>query len=183
MEGLLPSVGYTGGDVPPLYLKQHNPFSYLSDVLNSSTQAANMAPFSQFSADRASGNLANFVYIAPNSQNDAHDCPGGSASCADSDRLAAADTWLKNNIDPLVQSPNFGNSLLIITWDESVDTDAANGGGQVATVLVGPHTRSAFRSTMTHQHQDTLRTILQALQVSDLPNAAKSANTLGDMLQ
>ena len=179
----LPSVGYTGGDVPPLYLKQHNPFSYLSDVLNSSTQAANMAPFSQFSADLASGNLANFVYIAPNSQNDAHDCPGGAASCADTDRLAAADTWLKNNIDPLIQSPNFGNSLLIITWDESVNTDAANGGGQVATVLVGPHTRSAFRSTMTHQHQDTLRTILQALQVSDLPNAAKSANTLGEMLQ
>lgn len=179
----LPSVGYTGGDVVPLYLKQHNPFSYLSDVVNSSSQAANMVPFSQFSADLAANNLARFVYIAPNSGNDAHDCPGEAASCADTDKLAAADTWLKNNIDPLIHSSNFGNSLLIITWDESVDTDTADGGGQVATVIIGPHVRSGFRSTMTHQHQDTLRTILQALGVSNLPNAAGTANTLGDMLQ
>ena len=179
----LPAVGYTGGDVAPLYLKQHNPFAYLSDVMNSSSEADNMVPFSQFSSDLAANNLARFVYIAPDSENDAHDCPGEAASCADTDKLAAADTWLRNNIDPLIHSPNFGNSLLIITWDESVDSDTADGGGQVATVVVGSHVRSGFRSTMTHQHQDTLRTILQALGVSDLPNAASTANTLGDMLQ
>ena len=179
----LPSVGYTGGDVAPLYLKQHNPFAYLSDVVNSSSEADNMVPFSQFSSDLAANNLARFVYLAPDSENDAHDCPGEAASCADTDKLAAADTWLRNNIDPLIHNPNFGNSLLIITWDESVDSDTADGGGQVATVVVGPHVRSGFRSTMAHQHQDTLRTILQALGVSDLPNAAGSANTLGDMLQ
>jgi phosphatidylinositol-3-phosphatase len=180
----LPSVGYTGGDVLPLYLKQHNPFAYLSDVLNSSSQTANMVPFSQFSSDLAANNLASFVFIAPNNENNAHDCPGGAASCADTDKLAAADAWLRNNIDPLIHSSNFGNSLLIITWDESVDTDTADGGGQVATVLIGPHVRGGFRSSMMHQHQDTLRTILQALGISNnLPNAAGTANTLGDMLQ
>lgn len=179
----LPSVGYTGGDVAPLYLKQHNPFAFLSDVVNSSSEADNMVPFSQLSSDLAANNLARFVYLAPDSEDDAHDCPGEAASCADTDKLMAADTWLRNNIDPLIHSPNFGNSLLIITWDESVDSDTADGGGQVATVLVGPHARGAFRSTMMHQHQDTLRTILQGLEVSDLPNAAGTANTLGDMLQ
>ena len=33
----LPSIGYTGGDVYP-YAKRHNPFSYFTDVVNSSTQ-------------------------------------------------------------------------------------------------------------------------------------------------
>jgi len=33
----LPSTGYTGGDVYP-YAKRHNPFSYFTDVVNSSTQ-------------------------------------------------------------------------------------------------------------------------------------------------
>lgn len=46
-----------------------------------------------------------------------------------------------------------------------------------------PRVSSAFRSTMRYQHQDTLRTILQALGVSGLPNAAGTANTLGDMLE
>ena len=90
----LPSVGYTGPDAGT-YLKHHNPFSYLSDVTGSPTQAANMVPFSQFSSDLAAGSLANFVYLMPDSQNDAHDCPGGAATCDDNLRLAAADTGCK----------------------------------------------------------------------------------------
>ena len=56
----------------------------------------------------------------------------------------------------------------------------ANIGGQVATVVVGPHVRPGFRATARHQHQDTLRSILQALQVTDMPNAAASANSMGE---
>src|SRR4051812_10600961 len=33
----IPSTGYTGGDVYP-YCKHHNPFAYLSDVVNSSNE-------------------------------------------------------------------------------------------------------------------------------------------------
>ena len=76
----IPSVGYTGPDAGT-YLKHHNPFAYLSDVTGSPAQAANMVPFSQLSADLAAGSLPNFVYVLPNSQNDAHDCPGGGTSC------------------------------------------------------------------------------------------------------
>lgn len=178
----VPATGYVGDDVSP-YLKHHNPFSYLSDVVSSSTQAANMVPFSQLSADLASGKLPSFGYIAPNAQHDAHDCPGGALTCADSDLLTAADNWLKNNIDPLIKSPAFGNSVLIITWDESTLTDLANIGGQVATVVAGPRVRPGFRSTTHHQHQDTLRSILQALQVSNMPNAAANATAMGEFFQ
>ena len=37
----LPSPGYTGGDVYP-YARQHNPFSYISDVQNDASQAATL---------------------------------------------------------------------------------------------------------------------------------------------
>ncbi|HEY2394281.1 MAG TPA: alkaline phosphatase family protein, partial [Candidatus Angelobacter sp.] len=40
----LPSVGYTGNDVYP-YFRHHNPFSYFSDVANSSVQKLNLVPF------------------------------------------------------------------------------------------------------------------------------------------
>ncbi|HXA85999.1 MAG TPA: alkaline phosphatase family protein, partial [Candidatus Dormibacteraeota bacterium] len=123
----IPSVGYLGPNAGT-YLKRHNPFAYLSDVTGSATQAANIVPFSQLSADLAAGSLANFVYVLPNSQDDAHDCPGGGSSCTDDQKLAAADAWLKANIDPVINSPKFGNSVLVITFDESVNTDITNGG-------------------------------------------------------
>src|SRR6478736_8840736 len=177
-----PSAGYTGPNVGT-YLKRHNPFSYLSDVTGSNAQAANMVPFSQLSADLAAGSLPNFVYVLPNSQNNAHDCPGGGSSCTDDQKLAAADAWLKANIDPVINSPKFGNSVLIITFDESIDTDFTNGGGQVMTVLVGPHVKTGFRSSTMYQHQSLLRTELQLLSVRDMPGASAVAPSMGEFFQ
>lgn len=179
----LPSTGYTGPDVLPLYLKHHNPFAYMSDVLNSSTQVANMVDFSQLSADLSAGTLPRFGFIVPNPQHDAHDCPGSVATCADTDKLAAADTWLKNNIGPFISSPGFGNSVLVITFDESDQTDIANGGGQVATILLGPHIKTGFRSTTFYQHQSLLRMVMDSLKVSDLPNTAAVAPSMGEFFQ
>jgi len=178
----LPSVGYTGPSAG-FYLKRHNPFAYLSDVTGSSTQAANMVPLSQLSTDLAAAPLANFVYILPNAQNDGHDCPAGLPTCSDAQILTAVDNWLSANIDPLIHSPNFGNSVLVITWDESVNTDFTNGGGRVATVLVGPHVKAGFRSATTFQHQSLLRLVLDSLRVSDLPGAAAGAPSMGDFLR
>src|SRR5205085_4282353 len=64
----LPSVGWTGGDQYP-YVKRHNPFAYLTDVLNSPAQANNLVPFSQFAGDLANNQLPNFSYILPNQLN------------------------------------------------------------------------------------------------------------------
>src|SRR5262249_706556 len=45
----LPGAGYLGGDVYP-YAKHHNPFSYLSDVLDSGAEAARIVPLGQLFA-------------------------------------------------------------------------------------------------------------------------------------
>jgi phosphatidylinositol-3-phosphatase len=182
----IPSTGYLGGNTGT-YLKHHNPFAYFSDV-NASTpaaaaQAANMVPFSQLSADLAAGSLPNFVYVLPNSLDDAHDCPGGAALCTPDQQLAPADAWLKANIDPVINSPKFGNSVLVIIFDESVTTDITNGGGQVMTVLVGPHVKTSFRSNNMYQHQNMLRTILELLNVSDRPGLSGAANSMGEFFQ
>jgi hypothetical protein len=178
----IPSVGYLGPDAGT-YLKHHNPVAFLSDVAGSPAQAANIVPFSQLSTDLTAGSLPNFVYLLPNSQNDAHDCPGGGISCTDDQKLAAADTWLKANIDPVINSPKFGNSVLIITFDESVTTDITNGGGQVMTVLVGPHVKTGFRSSTMYQHQSLLHTMLQLLNINDMPGASTVAPSMGEFFQ
>ena len=178
----LPSAGFTGPDTG-LYVKHHDPFSYFTSVLGSSAQTANIVPFTQLSADLAAGSVPKFAFIAPNIQNDAHDCPGGAANCPDTAKLAAADSWLQANIAPVINSPAFGNSVLIITFDEGVITDLANGGGQVATVMVGPHVKTGFQSTAFAQHQNLLRTILDLLGVSDHPGASSIAGDMADFFQ
>ena len=178
----LPSVGYTGGDVYP-YFKHHNPFAYMTDVLGSSTETADLVPFTQLSSDLAAGTVPNFAFIAPNAEDDAHDCPAGGSVCLDSDKLTAADNWLKAHIDPLIQSPAFANSVFVIVFDESLDVDVVNGGGHVAMVMAGSHVKASFKSTTLYQHQSTLRLVMDLLRVADHPGNSATAPTMGEFFQ
>jgi len=178
-EGL-PSIGYTGGDQYP-YVKRHNPFAYLSDVLNNQAQANNIVPFSQFGIDVANNQLPNYSFIIPNQYNNSHDCPPSIPNCTNADKLTTADQWLKDNIDPLIASAAFRqNGLLVITFDESVDTDIANGGGHVITVVISSMAKQGFQANTLYQHQNLLRTVDEALAVSTHPGAAATATNMSE---
>jgi acid phosphatase len=174
----LPSQGYTGGDVYP-YLKHHNPFAYLTDVVGT-PQANNILPFSQLSSDLGSNSLPNFSFIVPNAQNDMHDCPAGFSTCTLADKATNTDAWLQNNLAALLANSTFQSSgFLVITFDES-ESDNTNGGGRVATVLIGPRVKQNFVSDTTFQHQSLLRTSLEVLGVTTLPGAAAGAPSMSE---
>lgn len=178
----LPSAGYTGGDAPP-YLKRHNPFAYFTDVAGTSA-AANIVPYGNLAADLSAGALPNFVYIEPNMYDDMHDCPPGIANCTPADRRRFCDAWLQANLPPILANSAFtGNGLLALTFDESVDTDTANGGGQVLTVLISPRAKPGYSSSTLYQHQSLLRLMLEGLGVPTLPGAAASAPKMGEFFQ
>lgn len=170
----LPNVGYTGGTVVP-YDKNHNPFAYFSDVLHSSSQASNLVPFTQLATDMANGTLPDYAMIVPDMANDGHDCPNESSPCTDTETLANVDSWIQSNVGPLVTSSQFGNSVLICTWDEAQDSDTTHGGGHVATILIGSLVKQGYQSTTLYQHQSTLRLTMELLGITDLPGAASSA--------
>jgi len=178
----LPSVGYLGNDVYP-YFKHHNPFVYFSDVVNSSAQAQNVVPFSNLQADVASGALPNLVYLLPDAENDAHDCPTGGSACPDTDKLTAADSWLRSNLDPLINNPALSNSVFIIDFDEALDSDFSHGGGRVPVVIVGAHVKSGFQSVTLFQHQSILRLMLDLLKVPDHPGLSAIAPTMEEFFQ
>ena len=168
-EESIPAAGYLGGDAPP-YVRRHNPFSYLSDVQENASEAANIVPFSQFATDLANNALPLYSLITPDVNNDAHN-----------GTLAQADSWLQSNIAPLIASPTFQNGgLLIITFDESEDSDVDHGGGHVATVIVSAKSKSKYQSQTEYQHQSTLRLVLQASGVSSFPGLAGSAPDMAE---
>ena len=176
----IPSTGYTGGDQYP-YVKRHNPFAYLSDVLNNPAQANNIVPFSQFAIDLANNQFPNYSFIIPNQYNNSHDCPPSIPSCTNADKLTTADQWLQENIDPLIASAAFRqNGLLVITFDESVDADIANGGGHVITVVISPNAKQGFQSNSLYQHQNLLRTVGEALGTGTHPGAAATAANMSE---
>lgn len=160
----LPYVGYTGcGGYP--YARKHNPLSFFSDVVNSSSEKLNLVPFTQFATDLKNNTLPNFSFIVPNLLDDAHD-----------GTLSAADTWLKYKIGPLIASSVFQNGgILVIVFDESVDSDTTGGGGHVAAVVIGPKVKPGYKSTTFYQHQNTLKSLMEALGVSSFPGSAGSA--------
>lgn len=175
----LPKVAYLGPTVAP-YDKSHDPFAYFSGVLSSGSQAANVVPFTQLAIDIQSNTLPNYAMIVPNMTDDGHDCPNEASQCTDAQKLAQADGWLQKNIGPLISSSAFSNGVLIYTWDESEISDSANGGGHVATILIGAHVRQGYQSTTLYQHQSTLRLSMELLNVPDLPGEASSAPDMSE---
>lgn len=170
----LPSTGYLGASVVP-YSEDHNPFAYISDVLNSSSQAANVVSLTELATDLQNGTLPSYAMIVPNAANDGHDCPNEASSCTDTQKLANIDQWIQKNVGPLISSAALQDSVLIYTWDESSIDDVANGGGHVATILISPKVRGGFQSTTIYQHQSTLKLTMQLLGVTDFPGAAATA--------
>jgi phosphatidylinositol-3-phosphatase len=166
----LPSVGYIGGDTGA-YLRHHNPFTYFSDVVNSSVQRMNLVPFPQFAADMNNNALPDFSFVVPNVNDDAHN-----------GTLQQADQWLQTNIAPLFNNPAFQkDGILIIVFDESFDTDTTHGGGHIAAVVAGPLAKKGFKSTALYQHQNLLRTVMDAVGDHTYPGAAASAMDMSDM--
>jgi hypothetical protein len=166
----LPYVGYTGGDTG-LYIRHHNPFTYFSDVLQSQVQKQNLVPFTHFASDMNNGNLPDISFVVPNRNDDAHD-----------GTLQQADTWLRNNIAPLLNNRAFQqDGILILVFDEAQTSDGNHGGGHIATVVIGPKVAHGRRSSVFHQHQSLLRTVGEAVGLTSFPGAAQFSNDLGEL--
>ena len=168
----IPHPGYTGGDSYP-YAKRHNPFAYITDVVNSSTEVNNLQSLTQFNQDLANAQLPNFSFLSPNLLDDAHD-----------GTLQMADQWLQTYMAPVISSPTFQkDGLLIILFDEADTTDSTNGGGHVAAVIISPKAKQGYQSKTLYQHQSTLRLILEGLgvpNVANYPGAASTAPAMGE---
>ena len=166
----LPAVGYTGPS-RGLYVRHHNPLSYLSDVTDDPIQKQRLVQFRQFAADLAGDTLPDYSFIVPNLCSDAHDCS-----------LGRADVWLRSNIRPLIESARFRqDGLLIIVFDEAGNNgDVTYGGARIVSVVVSAKAKPCYRSTRIYQHQSTLRLMAQALGLTAYPGAAASAADMGE---
>jgi phospholipase C len=149
----LPGAGYIGGNKRP-YVKKHFPMAYFANVRDDEKQRMNLVPVEQFVQDlKSSEGLPEFSMVIPDLDHDAHD---GS--------LQEADNWLKKNIGPLLEDPNFQkDGILIVTFDEAAKSDSNHGGGHIVTVVIGPLVKENFVDNTFYQHESLLATIEDVL--------------------
>jgi phosphatidylinositol-3-phosphatase len=149
----LPGAGYIGGNKRP-YVKKHFPMAYFANVRDDEKQRMNLVPVEQFVQDlKSSEGLPEFSMVIPDLDHDAHD---GS--------LQGADNWLKKNIGPLLEDPNFQkDGILIVTFDEADKSDSNHGGGHIVTVVIGPLVKENFADNTFYQHESLLATIEDVL--------------------
>ncbi len=155
------------------YAPKHNPFVYFDDIRNNAARCASHdVPYTALATDLASAaTTPNFSFITPNLCNDMHNCS-----------VATGDTWLKNNLPAILNSPacTTDKCLLILTWDE--DDNGPN--NQVLTIFAGSAAKTGgVASNVNYTHFSLLRTIEDIFGLPTQTSNDAAASPMSDMLK
>jgi acid phosphatase len=145
----MPSDGYTGCGVGE-YARKHNPWVNFTNIPASSNLVYTSFP----------AHPPTVAFIVPNLCNDMHDCS-----------TQTGDTWLSQNLPPIIKYNAANRGLLILTWDEA-DPDS-NGQNQIATILAGPMVKPG-KYPQNVDHYDVLHTIESLTGVACTANACSA---------
>lgn len=178
-----------------LYERKHNPFVSYADVQSNPARMANVVDLSQMSTDLATGNSADFSFIAPDQCHDMHGRASTPSDPCDFSQvqslIATGDAFLSSTVGMITSSSAWtGNSLIIITWDESDFTnsgpsgfgdtrgccDAVPGGGHVVTLTISHSDHSARTSDVAYNHYSILATIESGWKLGCLDFTCDTAN-------
>lgn len=168
---------YTANQPPYThYYARHNAAVWYDEILsNTLGSQGNVVDFEQFGIDVAAGTLPRFAIIAPDGCWDAHD--GCFAS-----PVKSADAFLNSNLTPLLNLPDFksgGSGLLIVTFDNG----NGDGVGKVYTAVIGPNVKPGYVSSVPYKHENTLRTMLDALGIETHPGWSASVPDMSDFFR
>jgi hypothetical protein len=146
---------------PGWYARKHDAAISFTDIAGDPGSCGRITRLAGFSPS-----AADLEFIVPNTVNDMHD---GS--------IAQGDAFLRAFVPRITSNAAFADSLLLITWDEG--SSSLGGGGQVATIVVGPTVKRAYRSPLAHSHYSLLRTIEDAWGLGCMRQTCR-ANDLGE---
>ena len=169
------------------YATRHNPFVYFESITSSPDCQSNVVDFGELAGDLQSVDTTpNLSYISPNLCNDGHDNP-----CVDGSTggLAAADTWLSQQVPAILDSPAFKqDGMLVITFDESEGKTVGpsgllpggTAGGRIGALVLSPFTNGGTTSDRAYNHFSLLASIEDAFSLPRLGYAgAPGLNSFG----
>lgn len=118
----------------------HDPFVWYSDIAHDPGRCdQRVLNLTAWNASLAQGTLPNYVFLTPDTFDDAHN-----------GTLIQADAWLANLTGSLLAHPRlFASTALFATYDEGTTNAGFNGttGGHVYLALLSPYARLGYNST------------------------------------
>jgi hypothetical protein len=194
----MPSNCYTGSQTPDYtYDAHHNPLhsfpNYKSYCNNLATEGVVPYPgASSMVSTLDSANPPDYVWLTPNTCDDMHADGMAGSPCpqikyGSQALITAGDTWLQNNLGPVIASPWFAaNGIIIITWDEGSSNlglpggTAPDNGGRIATLVISSNPANHGKVyTGPGDNFGTLRAIEEAYGVGLLGHSAGTSD--GDL--
>lgn len=159
------------------YGTKHNPFVYFADVSGAPPSpdneycAAHTRALDHFAGDMKSNDLANYVFITPDSCHNMH----GGSRCRDN-KIATGDDFLKNFLPPLLSWAEENVAIVFVTWDEG------SRGKSLPFFAAGAGVRAGHESTVEYTHASVLRTVERIFGLP-LLDAVKGSTDLADMFE
>ena len=138
------------------YAVRHNPATYYTVL--AAACATQDVPYSDLSADLASGQLPAFSFVTPDLCHDMHDCG-----------VRRGDQWLSEELPKLLGSQTYrsGNTAVFVAWDE--DDDSAD--NQIPLYVLAPSVPTGAVVSASFRHQALLSATEQLLGLPALPGA------------
>jgi phosphatidylinositol-3-phosphatase len=182
----MPQIGYLGYQYGN-YVRRHNPFAFYSDVVYQLGEQLNLRPADPYMLqDIENNNLANFTWISPDLDHDAHN------GSDDQQALAAADAYLQTFVPQLLESPPFqpgGDGVLLVTFDEGElggdnhcggDPDPNNCGGHIWHVVIGPRVQTTYQSNIWYKQGSELRMFCDLLGLTGCPGDGATSPSMSE---
>jgi len=155
------------------YAPKHDPFIFFRDVSGSTPSktnafcAAHHKALTALATDLANNTVAAYNFITPNLCHDMH-----SNSCTgSSDPIKQGDTWLSQNVPAIITYLNAHQGALFIVWDEPEGST-----GMIPLIVVGPHVKPNFVSTVQYTHGSIVKSVEAILALPTLSKVS-SDNT------
>jgi phospholipase C len=141
------------------YAPKHDPFIFFRDVSGATPSKTNAfcvahhKPLTALATDMTNNTVAAYNFITPNQCNDMHD------SCAPvSNPIKQGDTWLSQNVPAIINYVNAHQGVLFIVWDEPEGST-----GNIPLIVVGPHVKPNFASSVQYSHSSMVKSVEQIL--------------------
>ncbi len=191
----------TQADVVALYASKHNPFVYFKSTQDGAQNGNSLANSVDFDgarglyADLASGDIPNFLFIAPNQCNDQHGRGNAGAFCNYNPKsdgtqkgtnpalIHRGDVAVQRLVTAIKRSPAWkpGKNAIVILWDEN-DYSYAPNTNKIVMIVDTNYATGAAESNRYYTHFSLLRSLEAGFGLPCLNHACdKTTAVMSDM--
>jgi phospholipase C len=151
----------------------------INHIRNSSQWTTNVVPFSQFATDAANGNLPSVSWVTTSYTFSEH--PPASA--------CNGENWTVQQINAVVQGPEWSNSAIFLTWDDfggyydhvaPISLDQFGLGMRVPLLIISPYAKAGYISHTQYEFASVLKFIEERFNLPFLTTRDANANDTTD---